>query len=149
PARRQCPGPRHRARRPGCRTRRPFHTRLQPLDGPRALEAFDLEREDPRLRDRYGRNPHGQTVLMARRLVEAVGPLVPVFWQNDGLTNVSFYWDTHTRNFIDLKPRLMPPADQAFTALLDDLSSRGLFESTLVVWTGEFGRTPRVGQRVV
>ena len=114
-----------------------------------SLEAFDLDREDPRLRDRYGRNPHGQTVLQARRLVEAGVPLVTVFWPNDGLTNVSVYWDTHNRNFIDLKTRLMPPADQAFTALLDDLDARGLLDSTLVLWTGEFGRTPRVGQAVV
>jgi hypothetical protein len=115
----------------------------------RAREAFDLDREDPRIRDRYGRHPHGQTVLLARRLVEAGVPIVTVFWPNDGITNVSVYWDTHNRNFIDLKTRLMPPADQAFSALLDDLDARGLIDSTLVVWTGEFGRTPRVGQAVV
>jgi hypothetical protein len=115
----------------------------------RALEAFDLEREDPRLRDRYGRHPHGQAVLQARRLVEAGVPIVTVFWQNDGLTNVSVYWDTHNRNFVDLKTRLMPAADQAFSALLDDLDARGLLDETLIVWTGEFGRTPRVGQGVV
>jgi hypothetical protein len=114
-----------------------------------ALRAFDLDREDPRLRDRYGRHTHGQTVLLARRLVEAGVPLVSVFWPNDGITNVSVYWDTHNRNFLDLKTRLMPPADQAFSALLDDLAARGLLDSTLVVWTGEFGRTPRVGQSVV
>jgi uncharacterized protein (DUF1501 family) len=119
------------------------------LTAPRALAAFDLDREEPRLRDRYGRHAHGQTVLMARRLVEAGVPLVTVFWPNDGITNVSVYWDTHNRNFIDLKTRLMPPADQAFSALLDDLADRGLLDSTLVVWTGEFGRTPRVGQSVV
>jgi Protein of unknown function (DUF1501) len=115
----------------------------------KAIEAFDLTREDPRLRDRYGWHAHGQSVLQARRLVEAGVPLVTVFWPNEGLTNVSVYWDTHNRNFIDLKTRLMPPADQAFDALLDDLSTRGLLDETLVVWTGEFGRTPRVGQSVV
>jgi hypothetical protein len=115
----------------------------------RALEAFDLAKEDPRTRDRYGRHAHGQATLQARRLVEAGVPLVTVFWQNDGITNVSVYWDTHSRNFVDLKARLMPPADQAFSALLDDLAARGLLDSTLVVWTGEFGRTPRVGQSVV
>lgn len=114
-----------------------------------ALGAFDLDREDPRIRDRYGRHPHGQTVLLARRLVESGVPLVTVFWPNDGLTNVSVYWDTHNRNFVDLKTRLMPPADQAFSALLEDLAARGMLDSTLVVWTGEFGRTPRVGQSVV
>jgi hypothetical protein len=115
----------------------------------RVLEAFDLAKEDPRVRDRYGRHAHGQAVLQARRLVEAGVPLVTVFWQNDGITNVSVYWDTHSRNFIDLKTRLMPPADEAFSALLDDLEARGLLDETLVVWTGEFGRTPRVGQSVV
>lgn len=114
-----------------------------------ALAAFDLAQEDPRIRDLYGRNTHGQAVLQARRLVEAGVPLTTVFWQNDGITNVSVYWDTHNRNFIDLKDRLMPPADQAFSALLDDLDARGLLDETLVVWTGEFGRTPRVGQSVV
>ena len=119
------------------------------LTNRRALEAFDLSREDPRIRDRYGMHMHGQAVLQARRLVEAGVPIVTVFWQNDGLTNVSVYWDTHNRNFIDLKTRLMPPADQAFSALLDDLETRGLLDETLVLWTGEFGRTPRVGQSVV
>src|SRR6185369_14316377 len=100
-------------------------------------QAFDLSQESDRVRDRYGRNIHGQAVLQARRLVEAGVPLVTVFWQNDGLTNVSVYWDTHNRNFIDLKTRLMPASDQAFSALLDDLASRGLLDETLVIWTGE------------
>src|SRR5438552_6272597 len=94
-------------------------------------------------------NIHGQAVLQARRLVEAGVPLVTVFWPNDGLTNVSVYWDTHNRNFIDLKTRLCPVTDQATTALLEDLATRGLLDETLVVWTGEMGRTPRVGQSVV
>jgi uncharacterized protein (DUF1501 family) len=111
-------------------------------------EAFDLSRESDRVRDRYGRNIHGQAVLQARRLVEAGVPLVTVFWQNDGITNVSVYWDTHNRNFLDLRTRLCPVADQAFSALLDDLEERGLLDETLVLWTGEFGRTPRVGQSV-
>jgi hypothetical protein len=119
------------------------------LTARRAMEAFDLTREDPRVRARYGLHTHGQAVLQARRLVEAGVPIVTVFWQNDGITNVSVYWDTHNRNFIDLRERLMPPADQAFDALLDDLEARGLLDETLVVWTGEFGRTPRVGQGVV
>jgi hypothetical protein len=113
-----------------------------------AAEAFDLSREDLRVRERYGMNIHGQAVLQARRLVEAGVPLVTVFWQNDGLTNVSVYWDTHNRNFIDLKTRLCPVTDQAFTALLEDLEQRGLLDETLVIWTGEMGRTPRVGQSV-
>ncbi len=114
----------------------------------KAVAAFDLTREDPRTRERYGMNLHGQAVLQARRLVEAGVPLVTVFWQNDGITNVSVYWDTHNRNFIDLKTRLCPVTDQAFSALLEDLEQRGMLDETLVVWTGEMGRTPRVGQSV-
>src|SRR5262245_18179089 len=94
-------------------------------------------------------NIHGQAVLQARRLVEAGVPLVTVFWQNDGITNVSVYWDTHSRNFIDLRDRLCPVADRAFSALLEDLHERGLLDETLVVWSGEMGRTPRVGQSLV
>jgi hypothetical protein len=108
--------------------------------------AFELGEEPRAVRERYGMNPHGQSVLQARRLVERGVPLVTVFWPNDGIKNVSVYWDTHSRNFKDLKERLMPAADQAFSALLDDLAERGMLDETLVVWTGEFGRTPRVGQ---
>lgn len=109
--------------------------------------AFDLDQEPREIRERYGLNPHGQSVLQARRLIERGVPLVTAFWPNDGTKNVSVYWDTHSRNFIDLKQRLMPVADQAFSALLDDLNARGMLDETLVVWTGEFGRTPKVGQR--
>jgi hypothetical protein len=109
--------------------------------------AFDLTQEPDEVRDRYGRNPHGQSVLQARRLIERGVPLVTLYWPNDGIKNVSVYWDTHSRNFIDLRERLMPVTDQAFSALLDDLDQRGLLDETLIVWTGEFGRTPRIGQR--
>ena len=112
-----------------------------------ARGAFDLTQEPAKIRERYGLNPHGQSVLQARRLVERGVPLVTVFWPSEGIKNVSVYWDTHSRNFIDLKERLMPVTDQAFSALLDDLTDRGMLAETLVVWTGEFGRTPRVGQR--
>jgi uncharacterized protein (DUF1501 family) len=118
------------------------------LSSPAAARAFDLTREPLRVRERYGMNPHGQSVLQARRLVEAGVPLVTVFWPNDGITNVSVYWDTHNRNFIDLKTRLCPVTDLAFSALLDDLKERGMLDETLVVWTGEMGRTPKVGQSV-
>jgi hypothetical protein len=117
------------------------------LDSATGGDAFDISKEPQAIRERYGLHPHGQSVLQARRLVERGVPLVTVFWPNDGIKNVSVYWDTHSRNFVDLKNRLMPPADQTFSALLDDLESRGMLEDTLVIWTGEFGRTPRVGQR--
>lgn len=117
------------------------------LESGTAGSAFHLDEEPQAIRERYGLNPHGQSVLQARRLVERGVPLVTVFWPNDGIKNVSVYWDTHSRNFIDLKERLLPVADQAFTALLEDLEGRGMLDDTLIVWTGEFGRTPKVGQR--
>src|SRR5262249_52946935 len=91
-----------------------------------ASEAFDLSKEPLRTRERYGMNIHGQSVLQARRLVEAGVPLVTVFRPNEGITNVSVYWDTHNRNFIDLKTRLCPVTDQACSALVEDLQQRGL-----------------------
>lgn len=119
------------------------------LATPDVTKAFDLTCEPAEVRERYGMNVHGQSVLQARRLVEAGVPVVTVFWPNDGITNVSVYWDTHARNFIDLSTRLCPVADRAFSALLDDLANRGMLDETLVLWTGEMGRTPRVGQSVV
>jgi hypothetical protein len=119
------------------------------LSSPDVTKAFDITREPRALRERYGMNAHGQSVLQARRLIEAGIPLVTVFWPNDGITNVSVYWDTHNRNFIDLKERLCPVTDKAFSALLDDLEARGMLDDTLILWTGEMGRTPRVGQSVV
>ncbi len=119
------------------------------LSSPDVTRAFDITQEPRALRERYGMNVHGQSVLQARRLIEAGVPLVTVFWPNDGITNVSVYWDTHNRNFIDLKQRLCPVTDLAFSALLDDLEARGMLDETLILWTGEMGRTPRVGQSVV
>lgn len=112
-----------------------------------AQGAFRLHQEADSVRRRYGLNPHGQSVLQARRLIERGVPLVTVMWPKEGITNVSIYWDTHRRNFIDQRERLQPVADQAFSALLDDLEGRGLLDETLVIWTGEFGRTPKIGQR--
>ena len=102
--------------------------------------AFDLSKESDKTRDDYGRHTHGQSCLLARRLVEAGTRFVTVNWPDDGQA----FWDTHGNNFPSLKTRLMPPADQGFAALLSDLSNRGLLDETLVVWVGEFGRTPKV-----
>jgi hypothetical protein len=113
---------------------------LDALTSAEARGAFRLDREDPRTRDRYGRHIHGQCLLLARRLVEAGVGLVTVNWHDDHLN----FWDTHSENFRHLKDRLMPPADQGFDALLDDLDARGLLGETLVVWVGEFGRAPRI-----
>jgi len=115
---------------------------LDGLVSAEARGAFQIDREDPRLRDRYGRHIHGQCLMLARRLIEAGVGLVTVNWHNDG----NFFWDTHGNNFNSLKKRLMPPADQGFSALLEDLASRGLLDETLVVWVGEFGRTPRINK---
>lgn len=103
-------------------------------------EAFDLGRETPETRERYGRNTHGQCVLLARRLVEHGVPLVSVNWHNDGQN----FWDTHGNNFNRLKHDLIPPADRALAALLTDLDERGLLEETIVAWVGEFGRRPQI-----
>ena len=103
--------------------------------------AFDLRLENPALRDRYSRTRHGQSLLLARRLVEADVPFVAVY---DRKINGAESWDTHGNNFTLLKNSLLPPADQGLAALVEDLADRGLLESTLVVALGEFGRTPRV-----
>jgi len=105
----------------------------------RVARAFDLSREGPKLRDRYGRHMFGQSLLLARRLVETGVPIVQV---NMGRVQT---WDTHSANFQTLKQRLLPPLDRGVSALLDDLAVRGLLDETLVVITGEFGRTPRIG----
>lgn len=103
-------------------------------------EAFDLNAESPETRDRYGRNVHGQCVLMARRLLEFGVPYVCVNWHNDGQN----FWDTHGNNFQRLKNDLVPPADMALSAVLKDLKDRGMLDDTLVVWVGEFGRRPQI-----
>ena len=105
-----------------------------------ARAAFDLAQEPDAVRDRYGRNIHGQCVLLARRLIERGVPLVSVNWHNDGRN----FWDTHGRNFSRLKKELIPPADQALSALLEDLAQRGLLDETIVAWVGEFGRRPQI-----
>jgi hypothetical protein len=107
--------------------------------------AFELSRESPRVRESYGRHKYGQSLLLARRLVEAGVRLVTVYWGGK-VNNPVPYWDTHVKNNRRLKDELLPPFDQCFSAFLEDLQLRGLLESTLVVCMGEFGRTPRFGQ---
>jgi hypothetical protein len=104
----------------------------------RVGRALDLDREDPRLLDRYGRHLFGRSLLLARRLVEAG---VPIVQATMGIVQT---WDTHVANFPRLRDNLLPPLDRAVSALLDDLAVRGLLDETLVVMLGEFGRTPRI-----
>jgi uncharacterized protein (DUF1501 family) len=112
-------------------------------------QAFDLAAEPCAVRDRYGRHPFGQGLLLARRLVEAGTTLIQVNWHNDGSDVKSPFWDTHKDNFTTLKNSLLPPVDVGLSALLEDLDRRGLLASTLVVVMGEFGRTPRIGQVIM
>jgi hypothetical protein len=117
------------------------------LRSPKARRAFDLRQESPALRDRYGWSRFGQSVLLARRLVEAGVSLVQVNWtRTKEDSDINPVWDTHAKNSERLRTALMPPMDQAYSALLEDLSARGLLEETLVVWMGEFGRTPKINR---
>ncbi len=108
------------------------------LADPRVQGAFDVENADQKTTDRYGKNKFGLSLLMARRLVEAGVNMVQV---NLGKNSS---WDTHRRNFPNLKDNLMPYMDRAVSGLLDDLAESGLLDDTLVVVTGEFGRTPKI-----
>jgi hypothetical protein len=118
---------------------------------PRVRDAFDIEREPARVRDRYGRFRAGQACLMGRRLIEAGVPWVTVFF-NHNIRGQDFYvgqddhygWDTHNDIFEDMKDHLLPRFDHGFSALLEDLHERGLLKDTLVVCMGEFGRAPLV-----
>lgn len=113
-----------------------------------ARQAFDLSREPDSLRDRYGRHTWGQSCLLARRLVEAGVRLVHVNWPREpGDSAVDNpMWDTHAQNADRLQDVLCPLFDVTFSALLDDLESRGLLSETLVVAIGEFGRTPKINR---
>ncbi len=138
------------AEEPAVRTfARHVDTAFDMLGGRGAIGAFELDREPTAVRQRYGASKFGQSLLLARRLVEAGVSLVTVNWEDGTQSDkVSPFWDTHNHNFATLKNRLAPIFDQAFAALLEDLAQRGLLETTLVVATGEFGRTPKIGQIV-
>jgi uncharacterized protein (DUF1501 family) len=107
------------------------------MTSPQARRAFDIHAEPERLRDEYGRNSLGQSCLMARRMVEAGVRCVTIDHSN---------WDTHDNNFVTLRRDLLPALDGALSTLFRDLTERGLLASTLVVVTGEFGRTPRINR---
>jgi hypothetical protein len=129
----------------------PRHERLayEMISSAPVREAFDLSREDPRLRERYGRSLFGSAALLARRLVERGVRFINVSWDNYSKRfEVSkAAWDTHERNFPMLRETLLPNFDQTYSAFLADLDARGLLDETLVVTMGEMGRTPKVNAK--
>jgi hypothetical protein len=116
---------------------------LEVVSSDAVRKAVDLSSADAKQRDRYGRNLFGQSVLLGRRLLDAGTRLVQCNWQRvqskDG-----FAWDTHWNNFSACKEDLLPPFDQAFSALMHDLEETGQLSETLVVVAGEFGRSPKI-----
>jgi hypothetical protein len=122
----------------------PYYSRAFDLvSSPAAQRAFDVAAEPDHVRDRYGRHIFGQSVLLARRLVEAGVRLVHVNWVRHDNGSGGQGYDSH-RNHLDwCRTELLPPTDRAFAALVADLHQRGLLDETLVVMMGEFGRTPR------
>jgi hypothetical protein len=112
---------------------------IELLTSPAAQRAFSIQEEPDRVRDRYGRTTYGQSCLLARRLIEAGVRFVTVYY-SAGIGG----WDTHKDNFATLKGSRLPQTDQSVSALLEDLADRGLLEETLVYWTGDFGRTPKI-----
>ena len=116
------------------------------LTSDRAKEAFDLSKENPKLRDKYGRHKWGQRALLARRLVEAGSSFVTMQMQNPGITGGIGNWDIHAVNghlFDDTRARL-PVFDRAVASLIEDIYDRGIDKKVMVIVSGEFGRTPRI-----
>ena len=105
------------------------------ITAPATKKAFAIDKEDPKLRDRYGRHRFGQSCLLARRLIQSGVRFVTV---TDG------GWDTHANNFKSLKDSRLPPVDQALPQLFADLEEQGMLDNTLVCWLTDFGRTPKI-----
>lgn len=120
------------------------HKAYSLLTSAKARRAFNLDEEPAKVRERYGNDVNGQSVLMAPRLVEAGVPSVCVHWIGRKV-GAGLSWDTHSDNFGQLKNVLLPAFDACYSALLEDLHDRGLLEETLVVVAAEMGRTPKVG----
>ena len=120
------------------------------LTSSKLKNAFDLSQEPEKLRDAYGRTTYGQSCLLARRLVESGVRFVTVYFARsigNGGKGGDGGWDTHKQNFRDLKNRLMPITDQTIPTMIEDMASRGMLEDTLLVWTGEMGRAPKIGDQ--
>jgi hypothetical protein len=124
------------------------------LTSDKVRRAFDLSSEPTEVRDRYGRSTYGQGCLLARRLVEAGVKFVTVYFSNNigGRSDTSGGWDTHgfdnTRMFPIVKKYHFPRTEETLPTLLDDLDDRGLLQDTLVLWMGEFGRTPKINANI-
>jgi len=129
-----------------------YQSALNMLDSPRVRKAFDLSQEPAEIRDLYGRNTYGQGCLLARRLVESGVRFVSVYFDRSigGQKITEGGWDTHgfndTRMFPIIEKRHLPLTDESLPALILDLEQRGLLDETLVVWMGEFGRTPKINK---
>jgi hypothetical protein len=117
------------------------------LTSPGFQRAFRLDQESSALRDKYGRTTYGQSCLLARRLVESGVRFVTVYFSKSIGGNGSGGWDTHQKNFTELKDRLLPITDTTVPTLIEDLHERGMLQDTLVLWMGEFGRGPKIGDR--
>ena len=119
------------------------------LTSDKARDAFAIEKEPPKLRERYGNNEWGQSCLVARRLIEAGARMVHVNWPRVPGDNASDnpLWDTHAQNADRVEDVLCPTFDVSFSALIEDLDRRGMLDETLVVAIGEFGRTPKINAK--
>jgi len=127
-----------------------YEKALAMLHSEKLRKAFDLSSEPEELRERYGRSTYGQSLILARRLVEAGSKFVTVYFSNNigGQSTTEGGWDTHGFNNTHMYPIIkkyhLPITDQTLPAFLEDMDARGLLEETLVVWMGEFGRTPKL-----
>jgi len=116
------------------------------LDSPKFRQAFDLDQESMAVRESYGMTLFGQSTLTARRLIEAGGRFVSVFWDEFGLAGTG--WDTHWDHFPRMKDELLPGLDMALSGLVSDLDRRGMLDETLVLVLSEHGRTPKIATSV-
>jgi len=128
-----------------------YEKALAMLDSPKLREAFNLSKESDAVRDSYGRTTYGQSCLLARRLVEAGTKFVTAYFSSNIGGDVGSGWDTHGNNDKKMFPVLekyhLPMTDETLPTLLEELEQRGLLDTTLVVWLGEFGRTPKINEK--
>ena len=128
-----------------------YEKALAMLDSPTLRDAFNLSNEPDKVRDSYGRTTYGQSCLLARRLVEAGTKFVTAYFSANIGGDVGSGWDTHGNNDKKMFPVLekyhLPMTDQTLPTLLEELDQRGLLDTTLVVWMGEFGRTPKINEK--